>query len=173
MNDAPTSEPVTYNRDDFVALARQIRQERMKLYRRIALVLVGLMVLTLALNWLVGFELPWWQIGLGLVGAALLWSLASPAVQGRLIEQNARRLRVLEPQWFEAVAEGFEARSDRGHSLVRWSAVRRLEVEGTRLFVFVSPDSAYIVPSRAFAADADFEAFVSAARECWKMHHHL
>ena len=173
MSETPTSEPLTYNRDDFVALARQIRQERMQLYRHIALGLVGLMFVTFGLNWLMGLALPWWQVGLGLISAAMLWAFALPQVQGLLIRQSARRMRNLDPLSFAVVAEGFEARSDRGHSLVKWSAVHSIEVEDGRLFVFVARDSAYIVPSRAFAADADFDAFVRATRERWKMHHRL
>ena len=173
VSDAPASEPLIYNRDDFVALARQIRQERMQLYSHIAIGLVGLMIVTFGLNWLIGLALPWWQVGLGLIAAALLWALASPQVQGLLIRYSAHRMRNLDPLSFAVVAEGFEARSDRGHSLVKWSAVHSIAVDDARLFVLILRDSAYIVPRRAFAADADFDAFVRATRECWKMHHRL
>jgi hypothetical protein len=173
MSEPLASAEVTYDRDDFRAFARQIRQERMQLYRRIAVALVILMGVTLALYAILRQPLPLWQAGLGLVAAALLWTLASPVVQGKLIEQRARRSELLVPQSFEIADEGFEARSSRGHSLVKWSAIPAFEIEDGRLFVFVSHESAYIIPRRAFADDAKFDAFVTAARERWTLHHRL
>lgn len=174
MSGIASSEPVTYQTEDFVVFASQIRQGRMRLYRRIALGLVGIALLTLLLDGLMHRDMPWWQDALALLAALMLWALASPAVQGRMIWQSTRRSKELRaPHSFAVTEEGLGIQAGEGRSVLKWSAISQLSVEAERLFVFASAASAYIVPRRAFAAPAEFEAFIEAARSEWKRHHRL
>jgi hypothetical protein len=173
VSEALTSSEVTYSNDDFVAFARQIRQGRMRLYRRIAAVFAILMPLMLALDAALRQPLPWWQAALGIAAAAMLWTLASPRVQGRMIQREARRLGLASGQSFAVTDEGLEARAESGHTLTKWSAIREVRVAEGRLFAFVSDTSAYIVPRRIFGSDAEFEAFAAAAEQGWEKRHRL
>ena len=174
MNGIASSEPVTYRAEDFVAFAGQIRQGRMRLYRRIAAGLVAVVLLTLLFNWVTNQPLPWWQDGLALLAAGMLWALASARVQGRMIWQNSRRSKELRaPHSFAVTEDGFDVQAGEGHSVVKWSAISKIAVEDGLLFVFVSAMSAYIVPPRAFGAQSEFDDFIERARTEWRRHHRL
>ena len=174
MTAIASSEPAIYRAEDFVAFARQIRQGRMRLYRRSAAGLVVVVLLTLLFDWVTTQPLPWWQDGLALLAALMLWALASPGVQGRMIWQNSRRSRELRaPHTFAVTEEGFDVHAGEGHSVIKWSAIREISVEDGLLFVFASARSAYIVPRRAFATPPEFDDFIKCARAEWKRHHRL
>ncbi len=88
-------------------------------------------------------------------------------------ERLARKDGILREQVLTAASDCFRAESERGKTEVKWSAVPRIHVEGERLFVYSTPRLAFIVPQRAFADDAHFEAFVEAVRRYWEQHHRL
>ena len=52
-----------------------------------------------------------------------------------------------------------------GMTTTAWPAVERVVVDGDVLYLYISSVSAVVVPRRAFAQDADFEAFVETARK--------
>src|SRR4051794_19189856 len=145
----------------------------MRLYRRIAIVFAVLIGVTLALDAALRQPLPWWQAALGIPAAAMLWTLASPHVQGRIIQREARRLGLASGQSFAVTDEGFEGRAEGGDTFTKWSAIREVRVTERRLFAFVPAPGAYIVPRRFFARDGEFEAFAAAAEQGGEKRHRL
>jgi len=89
------------------------------------------------------------------------------------IDRVARRDDLLREQRLTVADDCFRAESTRGKTEVRWSAIPRIRVEEPRLFVYSTRRQAFIVPRRAFASGADFDAFVKATQEHWKRHHRL
>lgn len=164
---------VTYTSEDFFVFARKFGERSLHYYRIASAVLAGLMVLTLVLDWALGQPLPIWQTELGFIAAAGLWALSTGRLQGRIVAKHARKIGAAVTQVFTVCAEGFEARGPSETSLTKWSDVPELEIIEDRLFVFMARNKAFIVPRRAFASDADFQGFVAAAREYWKVHHRL
>lgn len=52
-----------------------------------------------------------------------------------------------------------------GMTAIAWLAVERVVVDGDALYIYISAVSAIVVPRRAFAQEAEFEAFVETARK--------
>jgi hypothetical protein len=172
MTEPLVSGEVVYNPRDFRAFARRVDFERYHYFRLGAAVIAGLMALTIVLYWALRQPLPIWQVELGLVAAAALWLLSTGRLQARIIARNARQAG-LGPQTYVVSEEGFEVRAATGDSHTKWSEIPELDIEEGRLFVFLTDRKAFIVPSRAFASEAEFDAFAAAAKAHWKVHHRL
>ena len=95
-----------------------------------------------------------------------------PGLKARLAMRAARDTGAALAQTF-TIEDDLERKSERGISKIRWSAVPRLEHQPGAFFVFNGPRTAFNVPRRVFASEAEFEAFVSAAEERWKRVHRL
>jgi YcxB-like protein len=70
----------------------------------------------------------------------------------------------LGPNRFEFLDEGLRVQGPKAQSLVYWSAVKRVTATKNRLFIFIGPALAFIVPSRAFRDQAAFEAAFAEAK---------
>jgi hypothetical protein len=101
-----------------------------------------------------------WKLVLVLAAWILIVSLLSNWWRARQ-ESTGRITVALTP-------EGIKIRSRRMDGLVFWSAIKSLKVRFGRVFFFLTRRMAVIVPRRAFASDADFDAFAAAAREAWE-----
>ena len=105
--------------------------------------------------------------------AAVLMVLGSPTQRAHAWRWQMRRSPLYAPQTFTVRDTAFEIASPKARSTVSWRAFRRVSRRDDRLFLFVSRQSAYIVPRRAFASDREFEEFVAEAEERWEKRHHL
>lgn len=84
-----------------------------------------------------------------------------------------RREGLLRDQTMTVAEDCFRAESSRGKTEVRWSAIPRVHLDETRLFVFSTRRLVFIIPERAFDSREGFEAFGAAAQQRWKQHHRL
>lgn len=106
-----------------------------------------------------------WKFYSGLIASLLLFVfLVAPAIS----YLRARRRGLLGPHQISVLDDGIKVESPQGESLLYWSAITRLVATSKRLFLFVSPVNALIVPRRAFANQDDFDDSIVQARHRWK-----
>jgi hypothetical protein len=79
---------------------------------------------------------------------------------GRLMERlgNERRQRIT------LTEDGIFQSSPSGYSVRYWSAISRVETAEDRLYLYTIFETGHMVPRRAFADEAAWDAFVAAAR---------
>ena len=175
MAGEPQTLPFRYDRSDFVALAELGRPRIVSWLFRLAWVLMALAGVLIAICLVAGSSrvliyLP--VLAIILVAYLLLYRYGAH-IGAWAIDRVARRDDLLREQRLTVADDCFRAESTRGKTEGRWSAIPRIHVEEPRLFVYSTRRQAFIVPRRAFASGADFDAFVKATQEHWKRHHRL
>jgi hypothetical protein len=70
---------------------------------------------------------------------------------------HAKRQGTVGPHFIGLSKEGLRLKSPQGESLVYWSGVKRIVASRSRLFAFISPSSAIILPRRAYDSQASFQ----------------
>ena len=171
----PQTLPFRYDRSDFVALAELGRPRIVSWLFRLAWALMALAGVLIVICLLAGSSrvliyLP--VLAIILVAYLLLYRYGAH-IGAWAIDRVARRDDLLREQRLTVADDCFRAESTRGKTEVRWSAIPRIQVEEPRLFVYSTRRQAFIIPRRAFASGADFDAFVQATQEHWKRHHRL
>ncbi|MCH8614969.1 YcxB family protein [Sphingomonas sp. SM33] len=171
----PHTLPFRYDRADFLALAKLGRPRIVGWLFKLAWVLFALAALLIALCMLNGSTrvLPYAFALLALLVVYLLLHRFGYDISAWALDRMARRSDILREQTFTVAADCFRAESSRGKTEVRWSAVPRIVEDDTRVFVYSTRHQAFIVPERAFATRADFDAFAAAAKHHWERHHRL
>ena len=175
MAGEPQTLPFRYDRSDFVALAELDRPRIVSWLFRLAWALFALAGVLIAICLLAGSSrvliyLP--VLAIILVAYLLLYRYGAH-IGAWAIDRVARRDDLLREQRLTVAEDCFRAESTRGKTEVRWSAIPRIRVEEPRLFVYSTRRQAFIIPRRAFASSADFDAFVQTTQELWKRHHRL
>lgn len=175
MAGEPQTLPFRYDRSDFVALAELDRPRIVSWLFRLAWALFALAGVLIAICLLAGSSrvliyLP--VLAIILVAYLLLYRYGAH-IGAWAIDRVARRDDLLREQRLTVADDCFRAESTRGKTEVRWSAIPRIRVEEPRLFVYSTRRQAFIIPRRAFASSADFDAFVQTTQELWKRHHRL
>ena len=170
-----STRPFTYDRADFVALASLHRPQAVTWLFRLAWVLFAVAFVLVAVCLLAGSTriLPFAAVLAVLLLLYLLLHRYGANLGGWALEKAGRSEGLLREQVMTAAGDCFRAESSRGKTEVRWSAVPRIEVEDDRLFVFSTRRTAFIVPRRAFASEAEFHDFARAAEERWHQRHRL
>ena len=171
----PTAPPVLYDRGDYAALQKLAAPRALPLLMFAAVILLLIIFLLMLLLYLLAGRVLWREtiVALGALGVFTLLAGWIPGLKVRLTMHAARDTGAALAQTFTIEDEFWRAESDRGITKSRWSAVPRIERDQQRLFVFNGPRTAFIVPRRVFASDAEFEAFVAAVEERWKRVHRL
>jgi YcxB-like protein len=80
-------------------------------------------------------------------------------------EQFARLADDEHERRIQLIAVGVEVQHKRGTNMIRWSAILRIAVTPTHLFLYDGPTSAVFVPKRAFETDQEFAEFTRFATE--------
>lgn len=80
---------------------------------------------------------------------------------------RTRRQGLLGPNRFSFNDGGVRVESPKADSLVFWPTFKRVVFTKQRLFLFVTPASAFILPRRAFDNQAEFERWVEILRDHW------
>ena len=170
-----TAPPVLYERDDYAALQKLASPRALPLLMYAATMLIIVIFLLLLLVYLLTGHVPWRQtiVAVGALVVLVLLVGWIPGLKARLAMRAARDTGAALAQTFTIEDEYWSAESERGISKIRWSAVPRLERWPGAFFVFNGPRTAFILPRRVFASEAEFEAFVAAAEERWKRVHRL
>lgn len=128
---------------------------------------VGLILIPLLLDgWSLGEALrtaDWWLPLL--VGAIVLflWFVFCPLIGF----WRTKRMDALGPNRYSFESNIIRVETPRIESLVKWSAVKRIVVSRDRLFLFIRPGVAFIIPRRAFNSDEGFQAWIDRANEKW------
>jgi hypothetical protein len=106
-----------------------------------------------------------WRFGAGLTALMLVYYLGICPLIGYL---RLRRQRGgLGPHRFKLLEEGIGVEGSRGQSLVYWRGLKRVAATKHRIFLFLSPATALILPRRAFESDAQFDRWAERAKELW------
>ena len=175
MAGEPQTLPFRYDRSDFVALAELGRPRIVSWLFRLAWALIALAGVLIVICLLAGSSrvlIYLLVLAIILVAYLLLYRYGAH-IGAWAIDRVARRDDLLREQRLTVADDCFRAESTRGKTEVRWSAIPRIHIEGPRLFVYSTRRQAFIIPRRAFASGADFDAFVQATQEQWKRHHRL
>jgi len=128
----------------------------------VAVILVPLLLDGRSFRDVVRFADWWFPLLMSLV-MLVLWFGLCPFIS----YWRTKRLGALGPNrfWFEE--KGIKVQTPRIDSLVYWSALKRISVSKERLFLFVTPGAALIIPRRAVPSDHEFEAWAKRAKSMW------
>jgi hypothetical protein len=168
------SNPVEHDLGDLVALSRLAQPGRMRMFRIAAGAIVAMVVLTI---WLESTIIPdgvdWPAMALALFASFVLVLLSTPRVRGWLWLKVSRRGPLYSAYSYGLYPTALLIGSAKGKSEIPFTSFVDLKRAEGRMFFFMSKRQAYIVPSRAFDSDADFEAFAAAAEQRWETRHRL
>ena len=175
MSDRRRTKPYRYDRADFVALAELSRPRIVAWLFRLAWALFALAAILIALCVAAGSNdvFPYIPILAVLLIAFLLLNRFGAYLGAWTMGRLARRSGTLREQVLTVADDCFRAESSRGKTEIRWTAVPKIRRTEARLFVYLTPYQAFIVPVRAFGSAAEFEAFADDAVQIWKQHHRL
>ena len=105
-----------------------------------------------------------WGFYLGLVAFLLLFLFgACPLIS----YFRLKRQGLLGPNQFEFSNDGVRLETRKGESLIYWSAVTRFVTTKNRLFLFIGPANALVLPRRAFGDQGSFNAVIANAKAQW------
>lgn len=108
-------------------------------------------------------DVDWWfPLGFGVILLAF-WFGVCPLI-GYL---RSKRRRVLGPNGFSLSVRGVDVRTPDTESLVYWSGIKRVLRTKQRLYLFMTPASALIMPRRAFATNESFDAWGTHSQNMW------
>jgi len=99
----------------------------------------------------------WFALGMGLI--LLIFYAGFCPLIGYF---RSKRQKVLGPNYFSFDGEGVSVENAKAKSVVFWSGITRVLRSDTRLFLFIRPGVAFIIPRRALPS---FEAFSMLAEE--------
>jgi hypothetical protein len=168
------SHPVLLNVDDLIALSKLVQRGRLRTFRIAAALLVAMVGLTLLIDAaIIPQYFDWGATGLALLASLLLVLLSSAWVRAHLWLFAAKRSPFHAPQSFGLYPTALVVSSPKGKSEVPFSSFSDLKRDDQRMYFFMTPRLAYVVPRRAFDSDADFEAFAAAAEQRWETRHRL
>jgi hypothetical protein len=118
----------------------------------------------------IGFHLPapfwiisililfgWWRLYPRRVEAMTRRSTQRLYAEGRNAGMLGPTTVTIEPEWLSEASSEREVRT-------RWRSVERMDLTAEHIFLYVTGFSAVIVPTRAFASEADKNAFIELAR---------
>jgi hypothetical protein len=170
-----STRPFTYDRADFIALAKLGERPIVGWLFRTAWVLFGLAGFLVAICLLAGSRevLPYAAALFILLLIYLARHRFGSSLSAWVMTRASRRDGLLRDQTMTVTEDCFRVESSRGKTEVRWSAIPRFHLSEERLFVFSTRRLAFIIPDRAFDSREAFLAFASAAQDRWKAHHRL
>ena len=162
---------VTYRLTDLFAINFRAWRSYLKQLVVGELIFVGIIV-TISLvsrrGLLAGLHGVHWRF-LAMLGSALgffliaYWFAACPLI-GYL---QRKRRGMLGPIRFSLRARGVEAVGPNSESLSYWSGIKKVVQTKRRLYLFLTPASALIMPRRAFATDDEFQTWADRSRSSW------
>ena len=159
-----TTLPFDYEASDFLALSRHsVRWWQAALS---AIFAAGLLYFFASLMMEIGFD--WLLAALTLL---ILLIFAGPWTWRPLLIFWAAKRERYGPHQFEIEPEALRYSLPRSSANFAWSGLKRLCRTRDRLFIFSSKAVAFMIPSRAFQSDADFEQFAAAAQARWDEYH--
>lgn len=164
---AHNTPPVVYEAGDFAALQKYTNDGKRRLAVLLAIA-VALYGLTFVVERITGAKADPMLTYLvpALVVLAVLLRL-TPQLAGSVELRMAKQAGLIVPQFFSFDEQCWRAKSERGTTENPWTTIVRLERDDERLFVFITPKVAYIVPKRVFAKSADFDHFATAAEQAF------
>ena len=172
MTSAPSelqSDPVRYEVDDLVALSKLVGRSPQHVVRMAAGgILILLVCAILAEVWALTGLIDWASLSLITIVAFALLIFSNRRLRASMWLRIAARSPLSGPHSYAISASGLRISSPRSASEVRSSAFLDVKRVDDRLFLFMSRRQAFIVPSRAFTSEEEFEAFTAAALECWE-----
>jgi hypothetical protein len=81
------------------------------------------------------------------------------------IFHRGRNLALFGPRRLTLTPQFMVSSSPYTQSVARWIAVERIDHQPPALYLYLSSNTAFIVPRRAFASDDDFQTFVNTAQQ--------
>src|SRR5215212_2803208 len=107
-------------------------------------------------------SLAWvpWQICLWVGVVLLLFYFAACPLIGYA---RLKRQGLLGLHRFTLLDDGVRVESPRGETLAYWQGLKRVTATPSRLFLFVGPTMAFVLPRRAFHDPAEFDVAVADA----------
>jgi len=100
-------------------------------------------------------------------GSMIVGALVTVLWLAIIIRLQARRMRpatdgiMIGPHSITLDDDGVRDRARLRESLVRWEAVRAVQVTAAHVFIVVDNHAAFIIPRRSFSSDTEREQFVS------------
>ena len=79
--------------------------------------------------------------------------------------RRGRNLALFGPRRVTLTPQFMVSSSPYTQSVARWMAVEGIDPQPTALYLYLSSNTAFIVPRRAFASDDDFQTFVHTAQQ--------
>lgn len=167
VREPPTTADFMLELDDLVAFNSHSPFTRAQI-RRVRISLVVILGSLLFLTFQFARSEVLLPICIGFVAALLACS--PPMVRRRARKQYAKiyQHRLPRSQSVVLSKEGFFVRTPDSESCHFWRGVERIDATATHAFFYLLTIQAIIVPSRAFASEAHFRAFLDCARGLWK-----
>ena len=162
------SKPFSYDIDDLQALAGQVQRNWIRWYRIGAFTVFGMVALTILIDAsIIPEDLDWAPLAAGLIAAILLLLFSSTRFRAWMWLKLMKRSPFYVPQSFGLLPSALFVDSQKGRSEIPFASLHGMKRADDRILFFMSKRLAYIVPSRAFDSNEQFEAFGKAAQERW------
>lgn len=163
------SHAVTYDLDDLVELSKLVPRGPVQVLRLTAAGIAVLFALTIVGEvWSLTGIIDWWAITVFLFAGVAVLFISNRKVRARFWLRVIRQSPLHAAHSYAVTPAGLRISSPKGVFNVRWTSFPEVKRTVDRLFVFMSPRQAYVIPRRAFDSDEQFEAFVSAAEKEWE-----
>lgn len=69
-------------------------------------------------------------------------------------------------QFLELTNEGINIEKESGNIFVRWSGIKDISNDSEAIYFYTTPQCAFILPSRYFKDDREFEDFIKKVNDC-------
>lgn len=164
----------TLTPDDVWLYSRRYRYRSMQMRPALVHACLGLTLTLAALSlWIAGDvwhrtgSVPWGFLA-GL--AVMLWMsfLFLPPTRGRIARFIRKQPKMMLTHFLSIDPAGLSAKTSADESRYPWQTMYSLEEDAGYLFLFISRNSAFIVPKRAFATLNEAQTFLDTARRFWE-----
>jgi hypothetical protein len=176
MTDEPElqSHPISYELDDLVALSKLVPRGPAQVVRIAAGALIILLAFTMVGEvWALTGLIDWSATIVCLIIGGGVLAFSNRRLRAWFWLRIMRRSPLYAPHGYAITPAALRITSSKGVTDVRWSAFPDVKRSGERLFAFMSPRQAFIIPRRAFDTPDLFEAFSDAAVKRWEHSHRL
>ena len=157
---------VRYTLADSYALVAQNWHYWTEILALLAALLIGMPTVFAVLDghdWITALHSVDWFFAAAVLALACVFILVAAA----LGYGWAKWKKLIVPTKFLVTEQGVSLTNAYVESVMRWSAFKRVETGNDRLFLFVTRRTAFSLPRRAFANDAQFDRWVEIAKRRW------
>jgi hypothetical protein len=155
-----------------------LRRQYFAMYFGVPIAMAGFVVVLVLARGEGDDVVGWVWAGAFVAVSTICWFLWYPSGYRKSIRKQVQRTLkegtsrvLLAERHFVFGTAGIQTRSEFGESALKWSAIERIEETPARLFLWLGPANAIIVPARAFSTEAGFREFVTFVHQQYASNH--